>query len=155
MFSDYCSISALSCSLEFVGWWFPSDYLVSTQLQFWLFCCWGCGCCWAVTTATIRGLFWKIQNLRGDTKIFFQGIVTAKWVNFTLVYSFNNKIVTFILELQALLFLFREKISSLFFILLGYIRLLCHQLVNEKKDKLHYLRLMNKYLTPPGRSLSN
>ena len=30
-------------------WWFPSDYLVSTQLQLWLFCCWGCGCCWAVT----------------------------------------------------------------------------------------------------------
>ena len=27
----------------------PSDYLVSTQLQLWLFCCWGCGCCWAVT----------------------------------------------------------------------------------------------------------
>ena len=23
----------------------PSDYLVSTQLQFWLFCCSGCGCC--------------------------------------------------------------------------------------------------------------
>ena len=28
----------------------PSDYFVSTQLQLWLFCCWGCGCCWAVTT---------------------------------------------------------------------------------------------------------
>ena len=27
----------------------PSDYIVSTQLQLWLFCCWGCGCCWAVT----------------------------------------------------------------------------------------------------------
>ena len=26
----------------------PSDYLVSTQLQFWLFCGWGCGCGWAV-----------------------------------------------------------------------------------------------------------
>ena len=119
MFSEFCSISALSCSFEFVvGGWVvvvgvPSDYLVSTQLQFWLFCCWGCGCCGAVIPATIRGLFWKIQNLRGDTKFFFQGIVTAKWVNFTLVYSFNNKIVTFILELQALLFLFREKISLL------------------------------------------
>ena len=32
------------------GWWYPSDYFVSTQLQLWLFCCWGCGCCWAVTT---------------------------------------------------------------------------------------------------------
>ena len=29
----------------------PSDYLVSTKLQLWLFCCWGCGCCWAVTIA--------------------------------------------------------------------------------------------------------
>ena len=27
----------------------PSDYFVSTQLQLWLFCCWGCGCRWAVT----------------------------------------------------------------------------------------------------------
>ena len=27
----------------------PSDYFVSTQLQLWLFCCWGCGFCWAVT----------------------------------------------------------------------------------------------------------
>ena len=33
------------------GWWVvvPSDYFVSTQLQLWLFCCLGCGCCWAVT----------------------------------------------------------------------------------------------------------
>ena len=27
----------------------PSDYFVSSQLQLWLFCCWGWGCCWAVT----------------------------------------------------------------------------------------------------------
>ena len=32
----------------------PSDYLVSTQLQLWLFCCWGCGCCWAVTTCILH-----------------------------------------------------------------------------------------------------
>ena len=55
MFSEFCSISALSCSFEFVvGGWVvvvgvPSDYLVSTQLQLWLFCRWGCGCVWAVT----------------------------------------------------------------------------------------------------------
>ena len=34
-------------------WWWVvgvlSDYFVSTQLQLWLFSCWGCGCCWAVT----------------------------------------------------------------------------------------------------------
>ena len=51
MFSEYCSISTLTCSFEFV--WvmggIPSSYLVSTQLQFWLFCCWGWGCCWDVT----------------------------------------------------------------------------------------------------------
>ena len=37
----------------------PSDYFVSTQLQLWLFCCWGCGYCWAVTImhkATYRGV---------------------------------------------------------------------------------------------------
>ena len=32
----------------------PSNYLVSTQLQLWLFCCWGCGCCWAVTITEIK-----------------------------------------------------------------------------------------------------
>ena len=32
----------------------PSDYLVSIQLQLWLFCCWGCGCCWAVTISEIH-----------------------------------------------------------------------------------------------------
>merc|ERR1712189_161823 len=55
LFSEFCSISALSFSFEFLvvgGWWVvvvPSDYFVSTQLQLWLFCCWSCGCCWAVT----------------------------------------------------------------------------------------------------------
>ena len=51
-------MSALSCSFEFVvgvggGWWVvvvvSSDYLVSTELELWLFYCRGCGCCWAVT----------------------------------------------------------------------------------------------------------
>jgi len=32
----------------------PSDYSVSTQLEFWLFCFWGCGCFWAVTIHTER-----------------------------------------------------------------------------------------------------
>ena len=55
MFSEFCSISALSCSL---WWWWvgvgvPSDYFVSPQLQLLLFCCWGCGCCWAVTICIV------------------------------------------------------------------------------------------------------
>ena len=41
--SEFCSISALPCSFEFL--WVvvvvPSDYFVSTQLPpLWLFCCW-------------------------------------------------------------------------------------------------------------------
>ena len=34
-----------------------SDYLVSTQIQLWLFCCWGCGCCWAVTIRVVYHYF--------------------------------------------------------------------------------------------------
>ena len=34
----------------------PSDYFVSTQPQVWLFCCWGCGCCWALTIILISNL---------------------------------------------------------------------------------------------------
>ena len=62
LFSDYCSISALSCSFEFCGGGcgvgvdggIPSDYFDSTQLQLWLFFCWGCGCCWAVTIVIVH-----------------------------------------------------------------------------------------------------
>ena len=49
-------LPALSCRFEFLwmvggecGWVVPRDYFVSSQLQLWLFCCWGRGCCWAVT----------------------------------------------------------------------------------------------------------
>ena len=46
--------------LSFCGGWVvvPSDYFVSTQLQLWLFCCWGCGCCSAVTTTHSFQFFW-------------------------------------------------------------------------------------------------
>ena len=44
LFYEYCSISALSCSVGFVyvgggrgGGGFPSNFLVSTQHKFWLF----------------------------------------------------------------------------------------------------------------------
>ena len=40
-----------------VGGGIPSNYLVSTQLQLWLFCCWGCGCCWAVTISNLIRYF--------------------------------------------------------------------------------------------------
>ena len=45
-------------------WWWvvPSNYLFPTQLQFWLFCCWDCGCCWAVTTSH-HELGNKIQSM--------------------------------------------------------------------------------------------
>ena len=38
------------------GGWYSSDYFVSTQLHLWLFCCRGCGCCWAVTIVIHPGL---------------------------------------------------------------------------------------------------
>ena len=44
----------------------PSDYLVSTQLQLSLFCCWGCGCCWAVT---IKLLEQKLLGKDGGIKL--------------------------------------------------------------------------------------
>ena len=68
MFSEFCSISALSCSFKFlvvVVVMVPSDYPISTQLQLWLFCCWGCGCCWAVTIVSkLRYLLyvWNVIN---------------------------------------------------------------------------------------------
>ena len=31
----------------------PSNYFVSTKLQLWLFCCMGCGYCWAVAITPI------------------------------------------------------------------------------------------------------
>ena len=51
--------------LMFSGGGIPSNYLVSTQLQFWLFCCWGCGCCWAVTkigeSLKTGDIIWDLQ----------------------------------------------------------------------------------------------
>ena len=44
----------------------PSDYLVSTQLQLLLFCCWGCGCCWAVTIETFYYFYLFCWILRGE-----------------------------------------------------------------------------------------
>ena len=45
----------------------PSDYLVSTQLQLWLFWCWGCGCCWAVTI--------KEENLWVKLTLYFRNCI--------------------------------------------------------------------------------
>ena len=44
----YFSLIVLSSNFDFVNW--SGNYLVSTQQQFYLFCCLGCGCCWVVTT---------------------------------------------------------------------------------------------------------
>ena len=75
MFSECGSISTLSYNYEFL-WWgvVPSDYLVSTQLQFWLFCCWGCSCCWALivwntfTKENIEQHRQKIRNRKLDNR---------------------------------------------------------------------------------------
>ena len=39
-----------------------SDYLVSTQLQLWLFCFWGCGCCWPVTILCLRAQNMNLED---------------------------------------------------------------------------------------------
>ena len=41
-----------------MGGGIPGHYLVSTQLQLW-FCCWGCGCYWAVTISVEK----MMQNM--------------------------------------------------------------------------------------------
>ena len=56
-------------------WWqvVPSDYLVSTQQQLWLFCCWGCGCCWAVTKTWCNSpsiFFFHFENFFFSCPIF-------------------------------------------------------------------------------------
>ena len=45
-----------------VGGGVPSDYFVSTQLQLWLFCCWGCGCCWPVAICRFLGQIKKLAK---------------------------------------------------------------------------------------------
>ena len=54
----------------YLGWqldYFPNSTvffclrhpLVSTQLQLWLFCCWGFGCCWDVIIMLIESQLWN------------------------------------------------------------------------------------------------
>ena len=47
-----------------VGGAISSDYFVSTKLQLWLFCCWSCGCCWAVTISSVS----KSLSLKNSAK---------------------------------------------------------------------------------------
>ena len=64
---------------------FPSNYLVSIQLQFWLFSFGGCGCCWAVTILiTMMNLFTVINFHRTiDVGDGGAGGAIATPVNFT------------------------------------------------------------------------
>ena len=50
----------------------PSDNFVSTQLQLWLFCCWGCGFCWAVTIMFDASLK-KLSNMDKYKSIIHDG----------------------------------------------------------------------------------
>ena len=61
-----CSISTQVYSFDFVCWvlWVPSDCLISIQLQFWLFCCWACGCCWPVTKCVKQSQSKKLKLSR-------------------------------------------------------------------------------------------
>jgi len=57
---DLCSFEFVVVVVVGVGV-VPSDYLFSTQLQFWLFCCGGCGCCWAVTIVVSKLIFFNVH----------------------------------------------------------------------------------------------
>ena len=70
-----------------VGGGIPSDYLVSTQLQLLLFCCWGCGCCLAVTT--ILPLFYMLRLLTNNVQMHNRLVPPHDiLVKFQLIYSF-------------------------------------------------------------------
>ena len=59
---------------------------ISTQLQLWLFCCWGCGCCWAVT---IISLFERVSILVLDkTLVSNQSPMISS--NFDFILSFDE-----------------------------------------------------------------
>ena len=64
MFSEFCSIFALSCSFEFVWWWWYSQRLLSLNptTVIWLFSCSGCGCCWAVTIFLYKSSFCRTDR---------------------------------------------------------------------------------------------
>ena len=71
-----------------VGGWVvvPRDYFGSTRLQFWLFCCWGCGYCWAVTTIS---LFERVSILVLDkTLVSNQSPMISS--NFDFILSFDE-----------------------------------------------------------------
>ena len=75
-----------------------SDYFVSTQLQLWLFCCWGCGCCWAVTIApkvnSWRSEVGSVDRLQNSTYglVFGLQYSTLGWV-VGLQYSSLGRVV--------------------------------------------------------------
>ena len=74
-----------------VGGWvgvggIPSDYLVSTQLQLWLFCCWGCSCRRAVT---IKQLNKKSKLLEGLGRKYYVLIIQS--IHFLFFHHLINK----------------------------------------------------------------
>ena len=56
-----------------VGGGVPSDYFFSTQLQLWLFCCWSCGCCWAVTISSVSKSLSLKNSAKNSVKAEFSG----------------------------------------------------------------------------------
>ena len=69
------------------GYVVPIYYLVSTQLQYWMFCCWGCGCCWAVTINFQHNLWLEfcqpqVSQYRVETFVFWV------WLNLDSIMQF-------------------------------------------------------------------
>ena len=95
------------CGGWWVGGWIPSDYLVSTQLQLWLFCCWGWGCCWAVTKRNILSI--DIESV--DHFGFFRGLKLGLFGNLRLLKNKINLFGTYLCRQSSLVF----RSTSIFF----------------------------------------
>ena len=69
------------------GGWFLSDYLVSTQLQLWLSCCWGCGCCWPMTKSVKQSISKKLKLWRRKKEFYKVMSLQSNSVNYSFYKS--------------------------------------------------------------------
>ena len=93
-----------------VGGGIPSDYFVSIQLQLWLFCCWGFGCCSAVTIilsgrCESKG-FWSIGC---GTVQFYQFPYHLLERDFDRVLVLESQVYVFILMTHLPLYVLSER----------------------------------------------
>ena len=83
----------------------PSDYLVATQLQLWLFCCWGCGCCWAVTISLQNNILLQSEFQEASKLSIMNSKLSYSCPSFCLLEYFLVR-VSFVFDYQACLNLY-------------------------------------------------